>query len=145
MCKKLNVKLDNDDIQILKMVYFIRNKLSHEEYFLIKLIERMSKNFSISEFLIQDFRKIIIKFAMLIENFFLKILRFYQYYLELIESSEYFHHIKFKRAIFKNIDLNDEIISNYNNYEFPLRHLLQNKYQLLRRGKFISIYLNSTE
>ncbi len=66
-------------------------------------------------------------------------MRFYPYYLELIESNEYFHHIKFKRTIFKNINLNDEIVSNYNNYEFPLCHLLHNKDQLLRRCKFISI------
>ena len=148
MCSKKNIKISDDEIKIIKLIYKIRNKLYHEEAYLTHLLSILSREFGLTDPTLIDIAKFSKKFSLILERIILRFFKIIPNYFN-IKQNEYFYYLEDKeinlpslvsrRQREHNILEERFDISGLTPNEVLIKHLFDDKRDLCRRGKYISI------
>lgn len=148
MCYKMHIKLSNEEKKIVKMINDIRNKLYHEETYLTHLLGQLAKKFKLADPTLLDIAKFSQKFSLIIEKVILKFFKIIPNYFTLTKK-DYYHFLKDKEINLPSLrtkrQRQKEFLEERFNMEgltgreWRVKHLLYDKRELLREGKYLSL------
>ena len=148
MCLKKNIKISDDEIKIIKLIYKIRNKLYHEEAYLTHLLSILSREMGLTDPTLIDIAKFSKKFSLIVERIIFRFFKIIPNYFN-IEQNEYYYHLQDKEinlpSLVKRRQREQNILEERFNTsgltpnEVLIKHLFNDKRDLCRRGKYISI------
>ena len=151
MCKKIHLKLDEDEFLTIRQVHYIRNNLFHRLYDISELNEDFSTKFKLKDFQTKDYGNLIMKFMLILDKILLRLFQFTPTCLKIIKSDQYFHHLEWKKINVyskrKEIDINKLILnsrkkddlSKLGNRDYIIKEFLDIKKKIFFRGKYISL------
>lgn len=148
LCSKNHIKITEEEEKTIRLIYEIRNKLYHEETYLIHLLGRLTKKFGLENPTLIDISKFSRKFALIVEKIILRYFKIIPYHFNL-KPSEYYHFLDDKKIKLPSLDEKQrkkiEYIHERHNMEGLsereriLKHLKSDKKDLLSKGKFLSV------
>lgn len=98
LCDKIHFNLTNDEKNLIRVIYFIRNKLFHETQYILHYARQIAKRLNIPNFNYRNLGEIEIKFSLLVERIFMKFFRIIPNYFEL-KRKELYHKLTNKSYI----------------------------------------------
>ncbi len=148
MCLKKNIKISDDEIKIIKLIYKIRNKLYHEEAYLTHLLSILSREMGLTDPTLIDIAKFSKKFSLIVERIILRFFKIIPNYFNL-EQNEYFYYLKDKEMTLPSLVLRGQREhdifedrfdkSGMTSNEGLIKDIFNDKKDLCRRGKYIPI------
>jgi len=148
MCYKKNIRISEDEEKIIKMIYEIRNKLYHEEAYLTNLLGALARKFGLTDPTLVDIAKFSKKFSLIVEKIILRFFKIIPNYFN-VEQGEYHYYLNHKvinlpsllsRRQRENERLEERLDrSGLTSREASIKSIFNDKRDLCRRGKFISI------
>ncbi len=149
MCKKIHIKLNEEDKNIIKMIYHLRNKLDHSEYYLSNLFQEFLDKFRLQNFKLKDLAYIVRKFSLLVQKVLLKILKIIPNYYILKQESEYFYRLQPRKMNLPSHSRQQKEREEHLKNRFNisglsergawLKDLRFDKKELLNRGKYLPL------
>ncbi len=148
MLKRKSIKLSEEEKNVIKIIYEIRNKLYHEEYYISRLLERLSRKFHLNDLKLLEITLFTEKFSLIVEKVILGFFKIIPNYYQLVEE-EYFHTLHKKEINLPSLQAAEQAerierdqrlrTVGLTSRESDLRHLFFFKKDLVRNGKYISI------
>ncbi len=149
MCEKNFIKLNEEEKDIIKMIYHLRNQLDHSDYYLTSIIQGFLERFKLRQFLLKDIIYIVIKFSLIVQKVLLKLLKIIPNYYILDVKNEYYHKLKPKiMNLSSNVEEEKERkarlderfdMNGLSKKEISLKHLRYDKLELLNRAKYMPL------
>ncbi len=148
MCYKKNIRISEDEEKIIKMIYEIRNKLYHEESYLTNLLGVLARKFGLTDPTLVDIAKFSKKFSLIVEKIILRFFKIIPNYFN-VEQGEYHYYLNHKvmnlPSLLSRRQREKERLeerfdrSGLTSREVSIKSIINDKRDLCRRGKFISI------
>ena len=144
LCKRIHLRIDDDEFLTIRQVHYIRNKLFHRIYDIRELNEDFSNKFNLNDFETKDYGNVIRKLMLILEKIILRLFQFIPACFQIKKVNDYFHYLEWKKirvySKIKEKDINEIILeSRSENNNFHLRQFLEAKQKIFFKGKYISL------
>lgn len=148
MFERKKIYLSEEEKKIIRIIYEIRNKLYHEENYLTRLLGKITRKFKINTPTLKDIGLFTKQFSLIVEKMILRFFRMTPNYFVLKER-DYYHFLENRVIDLPSLRLKAEKRKEYHNERFNIegltekealsKHLIYDKKELTRRGKYIPI------